>query len=76
MKINIDLKNSLKRKYKFRFAKPPDKNVVEVTIPKEVLEREARKRGISLEDFVRKYEAEWNFNSFHGLYLTFVEKGK
>lgn len=63
----------LRGPYKIRFATPEEESM-EVTVPKEVIEREARKRGISLDEFMKKYRARWFVNQFEGSFLKFVKK--
>lgn len=62
-----------KKRYKIRQSHPTSP---EITVPLEVVEREARKKGMSIHDFMKLHLAEWNFNNFEGLYLRFVEKGR
>jgi len=47
----------------------------ETTIPREVIEREARRLGISLTEFEKRFEVEWLFDNFAGLHLVLVPKG-
>ena len=46
----------------------------EVTIPKEVVEREARLLGISVEQVDREAEIEWRYDDFPGLHMVLVPK--
>ena len=48
----------------------------ETTIPKEVIEREARRSRIPLAEFEKHFEAEWWFGDFEGLHLVLVPKGR
>ena len=43
----------------------------ELTIPMMVLEREAGKYGLSVEEFIQKFRAVAHFNSFDGVYYKF-----
>lgn len=54
-----------------RLAQPGAKSL-EVTFPYEVVEREARKNGLSVDDFVRKYQVIAHFNSIDGVVYTFA----
>ncbi len=47
---------------------------VQICVPKRVVERKARSRGLSIEDFMRRYDGRWSFDNFHGLYFEFVDK--
>jgi hypothetical protein len=44
---------------------------VETSIPREVVEREARRQGLTLTEALERLEAVWRYNSFRGLLLSF-----
>jgi len=44
---------------------------IEVSLPKEVIEREARKRGMTLDEFIEKFRAIAHYNAFDGVFYTF-----
>lgn len=67
-----DLTDALTRTYRLRKAQP-GKRTAEVTIPYEVLEREARKYGLSIDDFMKTFIAVAHFDSFPGVYYTFEQ---
>jgi len=46
----------------------------EVSIPKEVIEREARKRGLTPGEFREKYTAVALYNDFDGVFYRFEPK--
>ncbi|MFA5186383.1 MAG: hypothetical protein WC551_07910 [Patescibacteria group bacterium] len=71
--ITIDLQTSLTKNYNMRYNGP---YILETTLPKDVLEREARVQGVSLSDFVRSFELIWYYGSFPGMYVEFRRKGK
>ena len=48
----------------------------EVTIPKEVVLREARRVGIGSQEITSKLFALWHYNSFRGLYLELLDSSK
>lgn len=73
MKIELDLAEALEKRYAIRPTGRPD-STLEVSIPREVIEREARRRKVSVEKFVDEYQAVWYFNSFQGLHLDFEKK--
>lgn len=73
-KIIITDKGALKRRYKLRRTGKQWLSW-ETTIPREVIEREARRLGIPLAEFERHFEAEWLFDNFAGLHLVLVPKG-
>ena len=70
----VDLSRALSRRYKMWTLRRGDKDVRTVvsTIPYEVVEREARSVGLSVIDFLEKYEAEFLYDSFDGLHIRFV----
>jgi len=60
-----------KKGYKIHQAAGEDKSTREVTIPKEVIEREANKRDMTVEEFVDSYMAVWYADRFDGVHLRF-----
>jgi len=73
MRITITDRSALKRRYKLRRTGRQWLSW-ETTIPREVIEREARRLGIPLAEFDKYFEAEWLFDNFAGLHLVFVPK--
>lgn len=49
---------------------------IEVTIPAEVVEREAQRQGLSILDFVQNFRAEWLYDNFGGAFIHFVPQGE
>lgn len=72
--IFVDDKEVITKKYKLRTAGAQNATI-EITLPKEAVEREARRLGISEEEAVEKLIGVWRYNSFHGLHLVFELKG-
>lgn len=66
--IVINIKDSLSQEYNFRRA-GRNGEVIQIVVPKLVLEREARKKGMSLDQFLKAYSGQWFFNEFEGLLL-------
>ncbi len=64
-----------KRQYKMRIVVPGRKHIV-VAIPYEVIQREAEKRGITLNEFIDNYVAEAEYDNFDGIRYTFKEPEK
>lgn len=66
-----------KKKYKMRSLGEDGLNTV-VSIPRIVLQREADKQGISLDDFLKNYRAVAQFDNIDGIHYTFekVEETK
>ena len=58
--------------YRIRKA-VPGKNSVEVTFPYEVVEREARLRRLSIDEFLDKFQVIAEYNNFEGVHYTFHE---
>ena len=64
------VKNAYKREYKIRTVGEGKMNTV-VSIPREVVQREAEKLGITPKEFIKKYRAMAHFDDFQGVYYTF-----
>jgi len=74
-KIIIHPDHVIKKTYKVRQTGRHGSSL-ETTIPREAFEREARRRGMTVEEAVKKLKAVWWFNNFNGLHLSFEEKGE
>lgn len=61
-----------KKVYRMRSLLPTKRHIT-VAIPFEVIERQASLRGMTVPDFVEKYVAVCEFNSFEGVHYTFKE---
>jgi len=72
-KVIIELNDAYKKIYRLRRT-GEDGLTVETSIPPEVIEKEARKRGLTKKEFVTRFNAQWTYNSFEGMHLAFVEK--
>ena len=57
------------KSYKMRVVGPGS---LEATMPRVIAEREARKHGLSLEEFIELYKVEWLFNDFSGAFIRFI----
>ena len=44
-----------------------------VTMPYEVVEREARRRNLSLDEFLKRYQVVAHYDNFEGVIYTFEE---
>lgn len=66
----MSLRNALRKAYRIRLNVKGRKSFI-VALPYEVVEREARKRELSIEDFLAKYHAIAQYNSFEGVRYTF-----
>jgi len=70
-----DNKNVIMKKYKLRRAGAQGATI-EITVPKEAVEREARRLGISEEEAVERLLGVWKYDnfSFPGLVLQFERR--
>jgi len=48
---------------------------LEATIPRAIVEREARKHNLSVEEFIELYRVEYLFDDFGGAFLRFRQAG-
>ena len=72
--IVIDEKEVYIKRYKLRPTCKNGKGSIETTLPPEVLEKEARKRGVLVSELCDHVEAEWRYNNFRGIHMTLVDK--
>ena len=73
MLINKEKKMIGYRKtYRLRTA-VPGRKCIEVTFPYEVVEREARTRDLTIEQFLKRFQAVVEYDSFKGVIYTFEE---
>jgi hypothetical protein len=63
--------NVYQKTYKMRQQGRENKNVV-VSIPPEIVEKEARTHNLSIDEFVQQYRVLANFNGFEGILYKFV----
>jgi len=66
----LDDAKVIMKKYKLRRAGAQGATI-EITLPKEAVEREARRLGISEEEVTEKLLGVWKYNAFRGLHLSF-----
>ena len=74
-KVEIPTEEQLKKTYSktyFMQAVGPDENTIRTSVPKQVVEREAKQLGLTVEEFLEKYKVQWLFNGFPGVYGMFV----
>jgi len=69
-KITVLPNEALSDRYKIRRAGKG--TTLESCIPHRAIEREARKRGMSMEEFLDTHEAEFLYNDFSGLHIRFI----
>lgn len=58
--------------YRLRIAVPGRKSI-EVTFPYEVVEKEARTKGLTIGEFLSRYQAVAEYDSFEGVLYKFQE---
>jgi len=68
--IQIDDRDVIMKKYRLRRA-GAQRATIEITLPKEAVEREARRLGITEKEAAEKLVGVWKYNNFRGLHLSF-----
>jgi hypothetical protein len=70
--VEID---AYRKTYKLRLAQGKNsKNSYEVTFPYEVVYKESNKRGLTIEQFLKQYQAVAQYNGFDGVLYQFEKK--
>jgi len=69
----VELKGAFRKEYKVTVVAPGVKSV-KVTFPYEFIEREARKFGLTIEQFLATYQAIAQYNSFDGVFYSFEKE--
>ncbi len=59
-----------RRVYKMR-AEGENGLSIRVSMPKDVIDKAARERGLSIADFIKQYRAVATYDSFDGIHYTF-----
>lgn len=62
------VEDAYSKSYKMRMVGPGS---LEATIPRAVVEREARRYRLSIAEFIKLYQIEYLFNDFGGAFLRF-----
>lgn len=70
-----ELEDTFEKRYKMRALGNDGLNTV-VSIPRVVLEREAKKRGVTVEEFIAEYIIVAHFDGIEGVHYTFEKKEK
>lgn len=68
----VETDDTYKKRYKMRSQGQGGLNTV-VSLPREVIEREANKRGVSIDIFIARYRAVAHYNNFDGIFYAFEE---
>ena len=66
----MGIKDALRKTYKIR-RNVPGRDSVVVAMPFEVVEREARRLGLSVNEFIKQYQVIAEYNSFDGVHYSF-----
>lgn len=61
-----------RKAYRLRNAVPGRKSL-EVTFPYEVVEREARSKGLTVDEFLNRYQTVCEYDNFEGVVYRFEE---
>ena len=65
--------DAYRKTYRLRLAQGDRTNTIEVIFPYPVIEKEARKRGMKVEEFIKKFQAVALYNGFDGVIYQFEE---
>lgn len=66
----VELGDTYKKRYKIRALGEDGLNTV-VSIPRPVIEREASKKHLSIEEFIKTHRAVAHYNNFDGVFYAF-----
>ncbi len=61
-----------RRTYRLRTA-VPGRKTIEVTFPFEVVEKEARSKGLTVAEFLNRFQAVCEYDNFEGVIYKFEE---
>ena len=61
-----------RKTYRLRLAQGNKRKSIEVTFPYEVIEKESRKHGLTVDEFIKHFEAVAQYNNFDGVIYNFV----
>lgn len=68
------VKDAYAKSYKMRMVGAGSS--LEATIPRAIVEREARRCNLSVEEFIRLYQVQYLYNDFGGAFLRFQRPGE
>ena len=69
----MEIKEGYRRAYQIRMPVEGRKSFI-VTVPYEVVEREARKQGLTITEFIAKFQAVALYDNFDGIHYVFEER--
>lgn len=65
------IKDAYIKSYRMRMVGPGS---LEATIPRAIVEREARKYELPIEEFIKVYQVQYLYNDFGGAFLRFKKR--
>lgn len=72
--INIpNTDDTYRRTYRMQATGAGGKTI-RTSVPCEVVEKEARRHGMTIHEFINKFRVEWLYNGFEGAWAKFVPK--
>ena len=73
----MEVPDALRKECRIRFNVKGKKSLI-VRFPYEVVEREARKKGLTVDEFLEKFQAIAQYDSFDGVHYTFepIDEGE
>ncbi len=68
----IDIQNAYEKSYKIRTFE----GNFAVSVPPQVIRKEAKKNGMSIDEFIERFRLTAQYDNFEGLHYTFKERPK
>ncbi len=69
----IDLEDTYRKTYRMQ-ATGAGGNTIRTSVPSEIVEKEARKQKMTIEQFIKEFRVEWLYNGFEGAWARFIPK--
>jgi len=66
-------KSCYQQDYKLRYNQRNTTGSIEVTFPHQVVKKEARKQGMTVDQYIKKFKVVAHYNGFEGVLYTFVK---
>jgi len=67
------LKDTYTKTYRMQ-ATGASGDTIRTSVPREVVAREARRRGMTITQFVKYFKVQWLYNGFEGAWAKFVPR--
>lgn len=58
----------------YRMQSVGESNTIRTSVPSEIVEREAKKKDLTVEQFIKTYNIQWLYNGFDGAWANFIPK--